>query len=165
MRKLSLRSFNTELSPLSLLDFMRRTRKKDDEKFNGFQHHYSLCPMSKQGGRIEQGSFQRNFDFCLTCIRHCFPRSGRRTEPQLACATGNFTPSKDLFELPPLLVAVAGQVCLADTGIAMQPAVAAFGWTDPLVTLGRHLCGFPHRWSWRIPLTLTHPLMLFSRRI
>ena len=90
--------------------------------------------MAEWSEHIGQGIYQKNFNFCLTCIRHCFPRSGRRTELQLACATGNFTPSKDLFELPPLLVAVAGQVCLADAGIAMQLAGAAFGWTDPLVT-------------------------------
>ena len=71
-------------------------------------------------------------------------------------------PSEDLSELPPLLVAVAGQEYhyqIADEGRAgitgcnaRQPATGCFvdGWVPLCTFLGRLKCRFLHRWSWRI---------------
>ena len=61
--------------------------------------------------------------------------TGRLNEPAAGAALRESHPSEDLSELPPLLVAVAGQRVQADGIIAKQLARAALGW----VGTARHL--------------------------
>ena len=98
-------------------------------------------------------------------IRHYFPSPGRQLTDRAGARHGNFTPPRIFSELPPSLVAVAGQEYhyqIADegrTGLLQNPAAMrnsppqAVLWTDGYRSasyLAVFDAGIPHRWSWRI---------------
>ena len=136
----------------------------------------ALCPTELRT-HIAQGSLCLcrvipAFDFLLACIIRQSPGLGNnKTRPGGLLRESH--PSEDLSELPPLRDpadrgAVAGQGYHCGRMRSWRnrlPRLLLSGWIHARHLVGRRLCGNPHRWSWRIRHTLSHPLMLFCCRI